>query len=69
MAEASSAIYDAQGNLLADAEAILVDVPEGIVDGIDLDALGWKIYSGEELVESMTGGVNDRRVSPPSNHR
>ena len=69
MAEATSAIYDAQGNLLADAEAILVDVPEGMVDGVDFEALGWRVYSDEELVESMTGGANDRRVSPPSNHR
>lgn len=49
MAEASSAIYDAQGNLLADADAILVDVPEEMLNNTDLNSLGWRVYSDEEF--------------------
>jgi acyl-coenzyme A thioesterase PaaI-like protein len=48
MAEASSAIYGPDGALLADAAAILVDVPEGMVDSVDLAALGWRVYEDEE---------------------
>lgn len=53
MAEAHSAIYDQAGTLLADAEAILVDVPEGMVNSVDLDALGWRVYSDEEYSGSQ----------------
>jgi acyl-coenzyme A thioesterase PaaI-like protein len=49
MAEATSAIYGPDGVLLADAEAILVDVPEGMVNQVDLDALGWRVYAEDEL--------------------
>jgi len=48
-AAATSAIYDAEGTLLAEATALLVDVPQGVVDSTDLDDLGWKVYSDEEL--------------------
>jgi uncharacterized protein (TIGR00369 family) len=43
-ATASGAIYDSAGTLLAECEALLVDVPEEVVSGTDLDALGWKVY-------------------------
>ena len=43
-AEASSAIYDLEGTLLADAEVLLVNVPERIIQTTDLAALGWKVY-------------------------
>lgn len=49
MAEASSALYDSEGNLLADADAILVDVPDDMLNNVDLNALGWRVYSDEEL--------------------
>lgn len=48
-AAATSAIYDAEGNLLAEADALLVDVPEEVVNSTDLEELGWKVYSDEEL--------------------
>ena len=48
-ATATSAIYDAEGNLLAEADALLVDVPEEVVNSTDLDELGWKVYTDEEL--------------------
>jgi len=52
-ASASSAIYNQQGDLLAEAEAILVNVPEEMIQKTDLEELGWKIYP-----EETTAGVD-----------
>jgi acyl-coenzyme A thioesterase PaaI-like protein len=49
MAEATSAIYGPDGDLLADAEAILVDVPDDMLSNVDLSTLGWRVYAEEEL--------------------
>ena len=43
-AEATSAIYDAGGVLLAEAEALLVDVPPAVLETSNLEELGWKVY-------------------------
>jgi uncharacterized protein (TIGR00369 family) len=43
-ASATGEIYGADGALLAEAEVLLVDVPGEVVNGTDLDALGWKVY-------------------------
>lgn len=43
-ATATSAIYDRQGVLLAEAEALLVNLPEQMIEQADLEALGWKVY-------------------------
>jgi acyl-coenzyme A thioesterase PaaI-like protein len=43
-AMATGAIYDAYGELLAEAEALMVDVPAGVVDMVELEAIGWKVY-------------------------
>lgn len=45
-------IYGPDGELLAEAEALLVDVPQDIVSSVDLEALGWKIYEDKELVSN-----------------
>ena len=42
-AEATGAIYDMNGLLLAEASAILVDLPEQL-PAEDLERLGWKVY-------------------------
>ncbi|GIK08262.1 MAG: acyl-CoA thioesterase [Anaerolineaceae bacterium] len=42
-AEATAAIYDADGELLAEAAAILVNLPEQ-PPAEDLERLGWKVY-------------------------
>ena len=47
-ATATSAILDADGNVLADADALMVNVPDDLVGGVDLDALGWKVYPDDE---------------------
>ena len=45
---ATSEIYDQQGNLLAQAELLLVNVPDEVVSGVDLEKLGWKVYDDED---------------------
>jgi len=37
-------IYAPDGTLLAQAEALLIDVPDEIVQSTDLEELGWKVY-------------------------
>lgn len=43
-AAATAAIYALDGALLAEAEALMVDVPVAAAQGVDLEALGWKVY-------------------------
>jgi len=47
-AASTSAIYDADGLLLAEADALLVNVPDETLKGVDLETLGWKVYPVEE---------------------
>jgi hypothetical protein len=49
-AEGYSAIYDQNGTLLAEADIMLVNVPEKLVQTTDLAALGWQIYPDEETI-------------------
>jgi hypothetical protein len=48
-AEGWAGIYNAEtGDLLAEADAILVNVPEGkLADLADEEALGWRVYPEE----------------------
>jgi acyl-coenzyme A thioesterase PaaI-like protein len=48
-AEGSAYLYDAQDTLLAEASALLVDIPDSAISEEDLEALGWKVYP-EEVV-------------------
>lgn len=41
---ATGQIFGPDGDLLAEAEAVLVNVPDGLADQVDLEALGWKVY-------------------------
>ena len=43
-ATATSAIYTEDGNLLAEAEVLLVDIPDLEMTAEQLEALGWKVY-------------------------
>lgn len=38
-------IYSPDGEVLAEAEALLVDLPEEVLASADLEALGWKVYN------------------------
>jgi len=44
-ATASGAIYGPAGELLAEADLLLVEVPSDVVDTTNLEQLGWKVYS------------------------
>ena len=44
MAEGWAGIYDEDGTLLAEANSLLIDVPEGTLDMSILEKLGWKVY-------------------------
>ncbi len=47
-AAATGEIYGPDGTLLAQADALMVDVPSTVVTAIDLKALGWKVYPDED---------------------
>jgi len=47
-ATSSSKIYGPQGDLLAEAEVLLVNLPDAEIGRVDLEALGWKVYEKEE---------------------
>ena len=43
-AEGWAGIYDQEGILLAEGKTLLVDVPENMLQAVDQDELGWKVY-------------------------
>ena len=43
-AAASGVIIGPNGDVLAEADSILVDVPQGLIDSVNLEQLGWKVY-------------------------
>jgi len=44
VAKASGEVYGPDGVLLADAELVLVDMPEEKLSGVNYETLGWKVY-------------------------
>jgi uncharacterized protein (TIGR00369 family) len=44
VAYSSGQIFAQDGTLLAEADAVLVDIPRSLTEGIDPDALGWRVY-------------------------
>lgn len=49
-------IYDPEGELLAEARALLIDLPEGAIENVDLESLGWKIYPEDSSIVSDSFG-------------
>lgn len=43
-ATSTAQVFGPNGELLAEAEAVLVNVPDDLVNNADLEALGWKVY-------------------------
>ena len=43
-ATSTAKIYGPEGDVLVEAEALLVDLPSEKLEGVDLEALGWKVY-------------------------
>jgi hypothetical protein len=48
-ASAAAFLYNSQGELLAEAEALLVDVPREKLPDADVDSMGWRVYSDAEI--------------------
>jgi len=48
VSKAHSEIRNLNGEVLAEAELVLVDIPEGETAGVDLEALGWHVYPVKE---------------------
>jgi acyl-coenzyme A thioesterase PaaI-like protein len=43
-ATSSAKIFGPSGEILVDADALLVNVPDETIDSVDLDELGWRVY-------------------------
>jgi acyl-coenzyme A thioesterase PaaI-like protein len=41
-------ILGPEGDVLVEANALLINVPEGVVDSVGLEALGWQVYPDQE---------------------
>lgn len=53
-ATAKAFIYGPEGQLLAEAEALLVDIPQEMLPDSDMASLGWRVYSDEEIPGEVT---------------
>lgn len=43
-ATSTGVIYGPEGEVLAEADALLVEIPKDLFASVDLEALGWKVY-------------------------
>jgi len=50
-AKAQALLYDQTGEVLAEADVLLMEVPEDMISGLDFEALGWKVYPEGETTE------------------
>jgi uncharacterized protein (TIGR00369 family) len=41
-------IFGPDDELLAEADAVLINIPEETISNVDLESLGWKVYPDEE---------------------
>ena len=48
VAQAHSEIQNIHGEVLAEAELVLVDIPESQLADVNPEALGWRVYPDEE---------------------
>lgn len=46
-ATAHAHIQNSRGVILAEAEALLINLPESMIKSVDLESLGWKVYPEE----------------------
>ena len=49
LATSVCSIYGPEGDLLAEADAMLVNIPEEMLEDTDLESLGWKVYPMTEV--------------------
>lgn len=48
VSKAHAEIRDSDGKVLADAELVLVDIPEEQFSDVDLEEMGWRVYPDKE---------------------
>lgn len=48
VSKAHSEIRSIAGEVLAEADLVLVDIPEEVTEGVDLEAMGWHVYPDKE---------------------
>ena len=48
VSKAHSEIRSIDGEVLAEAELVLVDIPEEVTEGVNLEAMGWHVYPDKE---------------------
>jgi acyl-coenzyme A thioesterase PaaI-like protein len=48
IAESKVELFGPDGALLAEAEGLMVGLPEDVLENLDREALGWKVYPDEE---------------------
>ncbi len=46
-ATAKGKVFDASDQVLAEADGLLVNLPEEVFEGADLESLGWRVYPDE----------------------
>lgn len=51
ISKAHSQIMDMAGEILAEAELVLVDIPDAQLANVDPEALGWRVYPDDERKE------------------
>lgn len=54
LASSKGMIFGPEGDLLAEASALLVELPQEHIEGVDLEALGWKIYDQDHPFTEMS---------------
>jgi hypothetical protein len=57
MASSTGKIFGPGGELLAEANALLVDLPEEAITEVDLEALGWKVYDDEYELHELSSDL------------
>jgi acyl-coenzyme A thioesterase PaaI-like protein len=48
VAKAHAEIRTLEGDVLTEADLVLVDIPDKKMAGVDLEEMGWKVYPDEE---------------------
>ena len=48
LAESKAKLYNLEGELLAEAEALLAALPKEFMQSSDVEALGWRVYPDKE---------------------
>jgi len=59
-ATASAAIYGPEGEVLAEAEALLVEVPKDMLETEGQDAMGWRVYDDQEMERLLRQAEENR---------